>query len=191
MTAYDFALFVHMLGLVTMFGGFAVHARAGARLRKSTNLAQARSWLELLESSARMFPAGTLLLLVSGLYMTFSRWKAMPPWIVAAMSGLLIIWFTGAAVAGRHLRTLRAAADGSNGTVSQELSTSIANPFPWIVLASLNGLAIGIVFVMSLKPGWLVSFGVEVLAAAIGALVGSRTAHRAPVPAGLGTRAAS
>lgn len=178
MTAYDFALFIHMAGLISMFGGFVIHVRAGARLRASTDLAQARSWLELLESSATMFPAGTMLLLFSGLYMTFSRWTATQPWIVAAFTGLLTIWLVGSRVAGRHLQTLRTAADQSRGSISRELAASIATPLPWTILTSLNGLAMGIVFVMSLKPGWILAFSAEAAAAAAGALIGSRSVQR-------------
>jgi hypothetical protein len=188
MTAYDFALFLHMAGLISMFGGFAIHVRAGARLRAATGLPEARSWLELLESSAKMFPAGTMLLLFSGLYMTFSRWTATRAWIVAAFTGLLTIWIIGSNVAGRHLRTLRAAVDGSRGTISVELSARIADPLPWTVLTSLNGLAFGIVFVMSMKPGWVIAFGAEAAAAAVGALIGSKALRRRSFAPTLETR---
>ena len=185
MTAYDFALFIHMAGLISMFGGFAIHVRAGARLRAATDLAQARSWLELLESSAKMFPAGTMLLLFSGLYMTFSRWTATKPWIVAALTGLLTIWIVGATVAGRQLRALRSAMDQSRGSMSAELAARIADPMPWTVLISLNGLAFGIVFVMSLKPGWSIAFGAEAAAAAVGALIGAKALRRRSFAASL------
>ena len=188
MTAYDLALFIHMAGLISMFGGFAIHVRAGARLRAATDLAQARSWLELLESSAKMFPAGTMLLLFSGLYMTSSRWTATKPWIVAALTGLLTIWMVGANVAGRHLRAVRVAMDQSRGSISAELSARIADPMPWTVLISLNGLAFGIVFVMSLKPGWAIAFGAEAAAAAVGALIGSKALRRRSFAPSLETR---
>lgn len=51
---------------------------------------------------------------------------------------------------------------------------------PWTVITGLNGLALGVVFVMTTKPGWAGSIGVAAVAAAIGAAGGARLTRRTP-----------
>ncbi|MGH7713784.1 MAG: hypothetical protein ACREOG_21045, partial [Gemmatimonadaceae bacterium] len=109
------------------------------------------------------------------LYMTFSRWRTPQPWIMVAMVGLLTIWVLGATVSNRHLRAIRAAVADARGSIPGELAFRIASPGPWTVVTSLNGLAVGIMFVMTTKPGWAVSIGTALLAAGIGMVVGTTT----------------
>jgi hypothetical protein len=173
MTAYDVALFFHLMGVIAMFSGFAIYTRTGMRLRAATDMDQVRSWLGMLESSGPMFASGSVLLLVSGVYMMATRWRAPLPWISVALVGLLTIWIVSATVSGRHLRRIREAVADSRGSISGELSFRIANPFAWTVVTALNGLALGIVFVMTTKPGWIGSIAVAIGAMIVGAAVGA------------------
>jgi hypothetical protein len=167
-----------MVGLIAMFGGFAVYQRGGVRLRAARDAEQVRSWLGLLESTNPMFASGSVMLLISGIYMMASRWRAPLPWIVVAIIGLLTISIVGATVSGRHLRQIRALLGEGRGAVSRELTERIADPFAWTAVAAVNGLAIGIVFIMSTKPGWVAAIGIATVTAALGALVGARVARR-------------
>lgn len=176
MHAYDIALFVHMLGLVTLFGGFAINVRTGARLRAATSVDQVRTWLSLFDASRRMFPTGLGLLLLSGLYMTFERWQAPHPWIIVPVIAVIILGALGGGVVDRRLRALATAAK-SRDTAPETLTRLVADPVLWTVMTALNGLAVGVVWVMSTKPGWVGSVGAVVVTAAIGAAVGSRLAR--------------
>jgi hypothetical protein len=190
MTAYDIALFFHLLGVIAMFSGFAVYTRAGIRLRAATDMDQVRSWLGMLESSGPMFASGSVLLLVSGVYMMVMRWRAPLPWLSVALFGLLTIWIVGATVSGKHLRHIRSAVSEARGSISGELSFRIANPFAWTVVTALNGLALGIVFVMTTKPGWLGSIGVALGGMTIGAAVGASLLRKDQLDSASSTRAA-
>lgn len=179
MTLYDIALFVHMIGLIAMFGGFVLYARAGVRLRAARTLDDVRSWVGLLESSGPMFASGTVMLLLSGLYMMGSRWQAPHPWLVVPLTGLLTIWIAGATISARQVRGLRAAMANAHASISEELAARIADPFPWTVIAALNGLALGIVFVMSTKPGWTGSVMAVVVTTTVGSAIGARLTRAA------------
>jgi uncharacterized membrane protein YqjE len=178
MHVYDIALFVHMLGLISLFGAFVISVRAGARLRAATTLEQARTWLGLLVSTTRMFPAGLGLLLVSGLYMMIDRWKSPYPWIVVALVGLILLGALGGGVVDRRLRAMSAAAAEGGEAAAERLFRLIADPLPWTLMAALNGLALGVVWVMSTKPRWAGSIGVVALAAVLGAVLGSLSLRR-------------
>jgi hypothetical protein len=179
MLAYDIALFIHMIGVIAMFSGFAIYQRAGIRLRSATDMDQVRSWLGLLESTNPMFASGSVMLLISGIYMMAARWRAPLPWIIVAVVGLLTIAIVGATVSGRHLRRIRTAATGARDSISAELAHRIADSFAWSAVTAVNGLAIGIVFIMSTKPGWAASVGVAIATAALGAVIGARMVRHA------------
>lgn len=185
MNLYDIALFVHMIGLIAMFGGFVLFTRAGMRLRAASDVDQVRTWLGLLESTGPMFGSGSVLLLISGIYMMAARWKAPLPWLVISLIGLLTVAILGSTTSGKHLRSIRAAVTEGRGSISGELAHRIADPFAWTVTTALNGLAMAIVFVMSIKPGWTGSIVAVALGAGIGAFVGARMSRRAHVAGGV------
>ena len=178
MHAYDIALFVHMLGLITLFGAFVISVRAGARLRRATTIEQVRTWLGLLESTGPMFPAGLGLLLLSGVYMTVNTWRSMHPWIMIPLVGVILLGALGNGVVGRRLRTMSAAARESGEAPPEHLSRLIADPLTWTMMAALNGLALGIVWVMTTKSGWAGSIGAVMVGAAVGAVLGSLSLRR-------------
>jgi uncharacterized membrane protein len=174
-----------MLGLITLFGGFAISVRAGARVRAATRPEEVRTWVRLLQSAAPMFPAGLGLLLLSGLYMMISRWRAPHPWILVGLVGLVVIGVVGGGVGGRRINAMSKAAAVESGDVSPErVSELIADPLTWIVMAALNGLALGIVWVMSTKPGWTGSIVAAAAGTTLGPAVGylrRRRASRSPL----------
>jgi hypothetical protein len=53
--------------------------------------------------------SGSVMLLVSGLYMMGTGWKAPLPWLVVGLIGLLMIAIVGSLTSVRHLRAIRAA----------------------------------------------------------------------------------
>lgn len=69
---YELALFVHMLGLIALFGAL-VMAQRGVRI------ADAR----------RMLPSGAAMLAVSGAAMVAIGWRAATPWIVCGAAALV------------------------------------------------------------------------------------------------------
>jgi hypothetical protein len=179
MRAYDIARFVHFVGLSALFGAFAIYLRAGIRLRAAETMEQVHAALGLLESTRPMFPAAWVMLLASGIYMVATRWQSLQSWIAAGLVGIVALWGFGAGIGGRHLGAIRAAASDARGPVPGTVSRLIGRPLPWTVMTALNTTALGIMFVMTTKPGWAASFGIVAAAALLGAGVGARLV-RAP-----------
>jgi hypothetical protein len=177
MQIYSIALFLHFLGLITLFGAFAIYLRTGARLRAATAMEEAHSCLGLLESTNPMFPAGLMLLLASGVVMLITRWRSAQPWIVVGLVGLVAITAIGGVVSSRQLRAIRDAAPADERSISAELERAIANRAPWLVTAALAGGALGIVWVMTIKPGWVGSIAAVTIATVLGAFVESIAAR--------------
>lgn len=173
MRAYDVALFVHLLGAITLFVAFGIMQRGGVRVRRAETLDHVRLWLGLLKTTPAMFPAAFVMILVAGLYMTAEAWTFTTPWVVVALVVVAVMIVVGIGVIGRGLNRMEAAAAAvGEGSLPPELRKLIWNPVTWLSVFALNGMAIGTLWLMAAKPGWVASVAVVLGLAMVGMLVG-------------------
>jgi hypothetical protein len=179
MSSHEVAMFVHLLGVITLFGGIGLQQRGGTRLRQATTVGEVRQWLGLVRPTGRMLPAAVLILLASGLYMTAEEWTPATPWIATAAATVLAMAAVGAGMLGRRFRAVGiASADTTEGPVPPLLAGLLGAPSVWAALSGVNGAALGVLWLMTNKPGWATSVGVVVGATVIGAAVGAILARR-------------
>src|SRR5262245_47835548 len=181
MRLYNVVLFVHMLGFIALFGAFAWYQRSGVRLRRARGLSEVRAWLGVLEATRGMFDGGAAMLLVTGMIMAAMRWRGLFPWIAVAMAGLLGIWIVTSILGRRRGRALEAAATAAgppDSPVPPELSRLIHQQEHWIVMAVPNGIALGIVWLMTNKPEWIESVAVVAGLGVLAAVTASIALHR-------------
>jgi hypothetical protein len=115
------------------------------------------------------------MMLASGFVMAGLRWRGPYPFLTVGIVTLLVIWITAAVVGGRHRRAMRAAAGArADGPVPEELSRVILDSRPWATLFALNTAALGVMFVMTTKIGWVPAITVVVGLSLFGGLVGAR-----------------
>jgi hypothetical protein len=177
MRLYDVVLFVHLLGVITLFIAFGILQRAGAQARRAETMEQLRLWLRFLGTTSNMFPVAFILILAAGLYMTADVWTFTTPWILVALISVGIMFVTGTAVVGRSLSALAASIGDGEGPVTPEVRASVRQPRLWSTMSGLNAVALGVVWLMATKPGWLQSIAVVVILGIIGALIGGRIAR--------------
>ena len=179
MTAYELALFTHLLGVVTLFAAIALVETAGARLRRAGNVQHVRLWVDLTRTAAPLFPVALLTVLGSGLFMTADSWTFTAPWVVVAIAGLIVMGGIGGSVQGRYFaaigKTSRATEDGP---VPQRLSELIAAPAVWVSVAAQDAGALGILWTMAIKPGWTGSIVAVAGMAMLGAIAGYTLSSR-------------
>ena len=174
------ALFIHILGVATLFTAMGFLQRGGAKVRTASTAEEMRLWLSLVETTGRMFPLALLFILGSGLYMTDQVWSFDTPWIAVAIVSVVLMGVVGGAVVGRGFSAMgRAAAAVSS---SSDLAQAVGAPLPWIAATALNGMAIGLVWLMTIKPGWTQSILVVSILTVIGALIGSAMVRRPARP---------
>jgi hypothetical protein len=174
---YQLAKLLHFLGLLSM-GGYAMfYARIGGRLRGATTLADARTWLGLLLAARGMFHGGAGMLLLSGIVMMGMRWHGAFPFAAIGMITLLAIWLVGI-VPGRHLRALNRAVPTTDGPLPPELRGALVRPFPWMFGFATNLATLGVLVIMTLKPGWGLSAGIVLVMAALGGVIGRAAVQR-------------
>ena len=175
---YELAKVVHFLGLIALFGFFVIYSRAGPRLRAATNMRDVRVWLGLLDLARPMMPGAAVMLVLSGAAMAALRWRGPYPFVAVGLVTILVIWLGAATVGRRHLQAMHAAATATDGPVPAELRRVMLEPRPWATLFALNLAALGVLFVMTTKLGWVAAVGVVVGLAVAGWFVGSALVHR-------------
>src|SRR5262249_36780292 len=155
--AYTIALFIHMLGLVALFGGFVVLQQGGMRFRRSITWQEARNWLGFLRTVPGMLTGGMVLLLASGLYMTREQWGFRTPWVVVSIGGLAVTLPAAYAVVARRLALIHRDLAGHEGAISEEARPILQDAPLWSWVFGMNGSALGVLWLMSVKPGWTAS----------------------------------
>jgi hypothetical protein len=178
--AYDVVLFVHLLGVVTLFAAFGIFQLGGARLRRAATVDHLRLWLGLLRATTATFPIALLVILAAGLYLADDAWSFSTPWVVVAFVAVVVMLAVGGVVIGRGLNRLGAAAAGAgDGPVPATMRRLVSDPATWVSSLALNGMAVGVLWLMATKPGWGGSVGVVAALTVAGALLGTAAA-RAP-----------
>jgi hypothetical protein len=116
-------------------------------------------------------PLSALGVLIPGLYMTATSWGWVP-WIVVALVSWLVIAVLGA-VNGIRIVALER---------SDALLTGIRNPLFVISWITRLGIAMGVIFLMTVKPGGIAAVLVVLIAAAAGAALGLAVSKRRQMP---------
>jgi hypothetical protein len=156
-----------------------IFQRAGAKLRAAASWEDARTWLEMLRPVRGMFMGATLLLLLSGLYMTRESWGFATPWVVVGMLIVVLFPLTGALVVGRRLAGIGLASIGRQGPLAPEERARIHDPALWSSIFGMNGGALGVVWLMTNKPGWGQSIGVPLFLTLLGVILGAASVRSA------------
>ncbi len=158
------ARFVHFLGIVTLFGAFAIQQRAVARLLRASSVEEARPWLDILLPTRPMFASGVVMQLASGVYLGRG---VETPWVIVAAVTMVLFGLLFALGPWRRLTSLARAFKDT----PQDALALVAARGPWLVLALLNGAAIGLIWIMVAKPDLVGTLAVLLAMAAVGALV--------------------
>jgi hypothetical protein len=172
MDLYSAALFIHFIGLVTLFIGLGLLQNIGPRLRRSTTNEEARALLGPLQSIGAMFLAGAVFLIVTGAYMAANRWSMRAPWVVVSLVVLVLFLLPGAGAVARHLRRASRAVRDTSGSLADSVHALIVEPNLWGAIFAMNGLTLGVIWLMTRKPGWTESIVVPLVLLVIGYVVG-------------------
>lgn len=165
MTFYSFALFLHIVGALGLFIALGLEWTSLWYLRRATTVEQARQWLLVFALLRRVYPASWAAILLSGLYMTATAWRGVA-WIGIAVAALFLLPLLGAAITGRRMATIGPAVAAENGLLSPTLRQQLYDPLLWASIQTRLAIALGIVFLMTVKPGLggaLLTIGVAVV----------------------------
>jgi len=89
MTLYSYALFFHIVGILGLGISVSLEAATVFRLRGAKTTAQIHEWMRINTTLEKVLPISALLVLASGLFMTFTVWGWGQAWIDLSL-GMLI-----------------------------------------------------------------------------------------------------
>ena len=180
MDTYRTVLFLHLLALFIGIGAASILGLSLFRLRAAQTLADALPWGILAGKTERAFPIAIVGLFVTGAYMTSDVWTWNTGWIDVAIVSLVVIAAQGVLIAGRRAKELERALEANGpGPLSEGARMMTRDRALWVVAFANPGIVLGVVWVMTQKPG----AGGAVAAVVIGYVVGAMGALHFAKPA--------
>lgn len=170
-TFYEPVLFLHVVAAATLVGTMLVELFAGVQLRRAEDLRAVRTWTGFSRPMIPLSGAAWLLLLMSGGHMAGVQWSFAEGWITVSAVALLVAAAAGPLLHGRRLKALGKAAEG-DGPVGPELRARLHDPVLWASVHGQIGVAVGFIYAMTNKTGFLGTTLALVLPGAVGAVAG-------------------
>jgi hypothetical protein len=121
-----------------------------------------------------------VLILASGLYMTFTAWGWGQAWIDLSLGVLIVLGVLGPAINGRRLQAIHLAVEAApDGEVPASLQQRISDPVLRAYALIPGFLLLGVVGLMTLKPDWIGS-GVVLAVAFVASLIAGQLSRGMP-----------
>ena len=155
MSIYTIVLFVHIIGAIGYFLSIGSWLFILVGLRRAQRVEEVRALMYVNDLSGPFGDGSGLVLLIAGLYLALSVWSLLTSWILVALISLILILPTNAVLIGPRRRALIKQLEHSapEGKISLVLSQHIYNPILWTTSQTTAVLLLGIVFLMTTKPG--------------------------------------
>ena len=169
MDTYHVVLYIHLLSLLIGFSAGMIETVCLFRLRAAETLEAAAPWGQLAGEIEKAFPVAILGLFGTGAYMTSDVWTWSTSWMVLPIVGLVVLSLQGPLVAGRRGHTVKAAlmANGP-GPLGPDARQMTRDRALWAAGMTNEMLVLGIVWVMTEKPGWGGAIAALAVAYAVG-----------------------
>jgi hypothetical protein len=177
---YTLALFIHVLSVSGLFIGIGLELFQVNMLRRARTVGQVQQ-LDSVENVLKfLMPVVSVFIIASGLFMLIKGWSWSAHWAEVAFVSLVIALILGTAVLARKSQAIgKAAHNAAPGPLPESLRAQIMDPVLYTTSWVLTALGIGILYLMTNKPGTVESIGAIVVAVAV-AVVGARLTDRAP-----------
>jgi hypothetical protein len=177
----DVELFLHVLGVTSVFVGFGTLLLATTALTRVSRVEQVRAIMAPLVAGRRVgfehisvidviVVAGVLLIASTGLAMAKADHYVWSSWVEVATASFLLLAPVGPLVINPRLHALASeAARQPDGPLTGSLRARIDDRVLTLAMRCSVALLVGIVFLMTTKPTWLVSVIVILAALTVGA----------------------
>lgn len=166
MTIYAIALFVHVLGALGLFVALGLEWTGLRALRRATTAAQAQERAAAYAIIPRLYAPAAGAILLPGLYMTATVWGWGAGWPGVALGTLVLLAALGAALTGSRMAAIGRASAAESGPLSPALRQQVRDPMLWTSVQTRAAIAVGVVFLMTVKPnlgGALLTIGVAAI----------------------------
>jgi len=164
MNYYLIAKFIHIVGALGFFVALGVEWLTLWRARQSVNSAQAWERLHISNSAHKLGMPSMLLSLISGFYMTATTWGFVA-WVIVTLGALVLLVVLALILTGPRMAAIGETLSTESGTVSPRLHSLLHNSLLWLSVHVRASIALGIVFLMTVKPnlaGSLLTIGIAI-----------------------------
>jgi hypothetical protein len=170
MSFYTLALFAHILGVLGLFIGIGLGWISVLRFRRAQFVAQVREWTSLTSVQQVLLPAASLLILVTGIYMTVTAWGWRIPWIDVSLATVIFVLAPTGVVTTRRIKAIQTAAEAlvPTETIPAELQRQITDPVLWTMVQTSGMTLLGVVFLMTTQPDLVGSLITQAVALFLG-----------------------
>ena len=180
MSRYSVDVFVHVMGAIAVFVGYGSLLLAVTAMRRATNSEQVRAitstllatrkiGLERISAIDVIVIVGVVMIAITGLDMALTFQLLRAPWVDVAIGSFLVLAPIGPLLTNPRLHRIEDAANlETSGPVSNILRAHTRDPLLALELGGSLGILMGLVFLMTTKPGLVVSLAAVLVAAAGG-----------------------
>lgn len=175
MNSYLFLIFIHVLGAAAMFAAWAAESMTILQLRRATSVDEAQSFMRLLKKQRHWGPVAMLVVLATGIWMGISLWGHQH-WMATAFAAMILIAIVGVALSRRTMPRLKEILADKPGYLPGDFSAATVP-----LVASLQvriSIGVGIVALMTMKPGLAGSLLILSIAIGMGIILAVRSTLR-------------
>lgn len=156
MTGYAIGLFLHFVGLAALFTGYGLEWIVFGLLRTAKSARDARAWLRVYRASLPASGTGLLVLILSGGYLASQAGGMKHAWLAVSLFAILEALVLGFVLILPRVRAIREALPESDGPLPANVAALLQAPVIPLLIRMRVLLALGIVYLMTLKPDTLV-----------------------------------
>jgi hypothetical protein len=165
MNSYSIVLFLHIVGALGFFVALGLEWTSLRHLRHATTTNQIREWLRDATGVRRVGMASMLILLASGFYIMAIA-QVGGAWLIVAFWSLVLLSILAVALSFRRMAAIGRAVTAEGEPVSPTLRYLLHHPLLWIAIQTRVAIALGIIFLMTVKPdlgGSLLTIGIAAM----------------------------
>lgn len=156
MTLYPYVLLLHIVGVIGLFIALSLELAVMSRLRAAKTTTQVHEWLTLSRVIDLVLPVSAVVILISGLMLTFSVWGWGHAWIELSLGLLVLLGILGPVINGPRMKAIQVAAQVAPvGEIPTALRKVISDPVLRAYVPIPGLVALGAVIMMVLKLDWL------------------------------------
>jgi hypothetical protein len=152
MTIYSFALFLHLVGVLGLFIALGLEWTSLLYLRRASTIEPVREWLRAFRWLRPVNLTSLGIILLSGFYMMHTTWGGVA-WIGIALAAMVLIAALGVFSRLRRMAAIGRAAAAESRALSPAFRQGLHNRLLWASIQTRVAIALGIVFLMTVKPG--------------------------------------
>jgi undecaprenyl pyrophosphate phosphatase UppP len=162
---YFISLFLHVTGALLYSASLAIEWLSFTKLKKADSSDKFNDWLSIYSSLHMLSGIAWVLILFPGIYLMVFVWHNIA-WANIALAGFLLLAIVGSMITGMRMKPIKN--EMKNNGFSEDIKNKLNDQMLNFSLKARTTLTIGIVFLMTIKPGLSDSIMTLVIALLLG-----------------------